>query len=677
MANAQGIPDLGPLPESDENAELQRSSLKALNSLLQNQDDIVFRDERIEDYGVDGAFELKIGGRMTNFRGQVQLKGTSSAEANQDGSISLPVRTANLNYLLNGTLPIYLLFDDKKKQFWYAWAHDECRRLEASKPAWREQATVSLRFTERFTASAIPGIVDRVLREGRMHRRIHDSLMRSTTSEPVVVSIDAASLEVTDPLQAQHILLASGPALVAAGFPKEALRMLGVVDSRTRDLARLQLTAAYAEYTLGKYHNALGHIGQAMACTQELSERDRAFLGKLKDTSEFHVGIIDVATYERRMEKWAEALHGLGSLDARLQAIYYRFLRERDQELRAMLTEEARKTTSEILEHPDATKAIKLGARLMLIYIEGTAATAAETHQLGLYWMRASMFAAHTKGMVQEYRKASSRLADWETSANAALKDAHELGHPILIAEALMVVLSFRIVQLMNERLSALYLGRAFEVSNPAASAVRQGITSALAIHELNGSVEGRLRLNILHADFLEIIGDLACAKELAARICPEAEAMGFADIAERARELLDDRTILMEFERDWSRFKQADEDISFGNLSDQEMRGFARDGLESLGLPPHCLEVFEQYCKSLREVARERSRWCRHIEMLEDIRQTRNPATAFSVLPNRKCVCEKLGYETENVTSDAQALIRAFKHVYCVNCKDRNPKQE
>jgi hypothetical protein len=132
-----------------------------------------------------------------------------------------------------------------------------------------------------------------------------------------------------------------------------------------------------------------------------------------------------------------------------------------------------------------------------------------------------------------------------------------------------------------------------------------------------------------------------------------------------------------MEFERDWSRFKQADEDISFGNLSDQEMRGFARDGLESLGLPPHCLEVFEQYCKSLREVARERSRWCRHIEMLEDIRQTRNPATAFSVLPNRKCVCEKLGYETENVTSDAQALIRAFKHVYCVNCKDRNPKQE
>jgi len=186
-----------------------------------------------------------------------------------------------------------------------------------------------------------------------------------------------------------------------------------------------------------------------------------------------------------------------------------------------------------------------------------------------------------------------------------------------------------------------------------------------------------RLRLNMLRADFLEIIGDLACAKELAARIWPEAEAMGFADIAERARELLDDRTILMEFERDWNRFKHTDEDISFGNLSDQELRVFARDGLESLGLPPDRLEVLEQYCKSLREVARERSSWCRHLEMLEDMRQTRNPATAFSVLPSRKCVCVKLGYETENVSSDAQALISDLKRLYCGNCKDRNPKQQ
>jgi hypothetical protein len=99
-------PDLGPLPISDENAALQRESVKALNALLLGQDDVVFRDERIEDYGVDGSFELKLNGRMTNFRGQVQLKASAHAIPNADGTISLSVNTANLNYLLNGTAPL-------------------------------------------------------------------------------------------------------------------------------------------------------------------------------------------------------------------------------------------------------------------------------------------------------------------------------------------------------------------------------------------------------------------------------------------------------------------------------------------------------------------------------------------------------------------------------------------
>jgi RecB family endonuclease NucS len=50
--------------------------------------------------------------RMTNFRAQVQMKGTGSVEQNnKDGSVSLSVRTANLNYLLNGASP-HLLDED-------------------------------------------------------------------------------------------------------------------------------------------------------------------------------------------------------------------------------------------------------------------------------------------------------------------------------------------------------------------------------------------------------------------------------------------------------------------------------------------------------------------------------------------------------------------------------------
>ena len=231
MANAGGTPDLGPLPKSDANAELQLTSINALHSLLQGQDAILFRDERKDDYGVDGAFELKVGACVTNFRAQVQLKATMSASPNQDGSVSVSVQTANLNYLLNGSSPIYLLFDAGKGEFWYVWAHDEYRRLEKSNPLWKTQETVTLRFSERLTRDALPAVVTHVLSEGRMLRQIRDSLARATTNEPVILGIDSASLETTDPTQARIILLASGAAIVASGYPKQVLRLLDIVDS--------------------------------------------------------------------------------------------------------------------------------------------------------------------------------------------------------------------------------------------------------------------------------------------------------------------------------------------------------------------------------------------------------------------------------------------------------------
>jgi hypothetical protein len=101
--------DLGPLPRSDRQAELQRLSFKKLEAVLANQDELVFRPEPQEDRGVDGSFEVKLPQGYTNMRSQVQLKATDSASKTLDGSISLPVDTSNLNHLLNGPCPVYIL----------------------------------------------------------------------------------------------------------------------------------------------------------------------------------------------------------------------------------------------------------------------------------------------------------------------------------------------------------------------------------------------------------------------------------------------------------------------------------------------------------------------------------------------------------------------------------------
>lgn len=301
------------------------------------------------------------------------------------------------------------------------------RRLEADNPAWKEQQTTTLTFTQRLTEDALTAIVDRVRREGRMHRRIHDSLARATTDEHVVIGIDAGSLNITDAAEAQHVLLASGPAIVAAGYPRQALELRQLLGSTIRGLPRIKLTAGYAEYALGKYYSALGHIREATARAAELLERERTFLSRLRDACEFHVGLIDPATYQRTTKERAEALTGLESLKAQLEVLYYRCLSEREHGTRTSLTEQARGITNQILAHSDATEAIRLEAKLTLLYLEGTEASLATTHELELSHLRAQLLPSRRVKLTNGVSQAMTRLANWESSSTEALRNAREL----------------------------------------------------------------------------------------------------------------------------------------------------------------------------------------------------------------------------------------------------------
>ena len=40
---------------------LQRESFKALQRLLSHRDSLIYRDERVEDFGIDCSLELKVG----------------------------------------------------------------------------------------------------------------------------------------------------------------------------------------------------------------------------------------------------------------------------------------------------------------------------------------------------------------------------------------------------------------------------------------------------------------------------------------------------------------------------------------------------------------------------------------------------------------------------------------
>ena len=63
-----------PLPVVDANAILQRQSIGALQSALPATD-FIFRDERVDDYGVDGSLEILINGKATNVAHKFSSRG--------------------------------------------------------------------------------------------------------------------------------------------------------------------------------------------------------------------------------------------------------------------------------------------------------------------------------------------------------------------------------------------------------------------------------------------------------------------------------------------------------------------------------------------------------------------------------------------------------------------------
>jgi hypothetical protein len=668
---------LGPLPKFDENARLQEESLKALSKLLFGQGNLVFRDERIQDYGVDGSFELKIADRMTNFRAQIQMKASAGVTAVKEGYVPLQVATANLNYLLSGPSPLYILWDAQKDEFWYLWAQEENRRLFGENPSWKDQSSITLQFRNRLAREVIPSIVECVLREGRLLRNINDRLARATEGEPVIIRIDVGSLQITDASDAKSLLLASGTAIVAAGYPQRVLELMHLVDTATRDLPRMELTTGYAEYMLGNYWKALGHIRSAMTRASELSARDNSFLGNIKDASELRVGLLDSTTYEQRMKERADTLSGVEALEAEQEAIFSKCIRTTDLAERLELSKKLRDVTERILNEPQSPAAIKLEAKLLLLYVEGVEANLAATQTEFAAEIRSQLFPGDAPGVTKTLLGARQFQLRWEGQAAVALKEAYEFNHPILIFQALTVSLKIRIGKLFEESMAAITQESPYTVGSAARTRVQRELDEAVKLNAANGSIEGKLQLAELQADFLEVQGNRGDAKVLAAKTYPEALAMGFGPIAEHAKRLLEDDSLLLRWRRTYEFLKAEDNDVQRANQNDEELGRVARQLFRSVESPPARLDVIEALLRSFRRISRERIEWCRHLQILEDLTIAGDPRTAYRELPTRKCGCAKFTYETKNASVDATVVIDEFKQSYCASCSARDPKRK
>jgi hypothetical protein len=209
-----------------------------------------------------------------------------------------------------------------------------------------------------------------------------------------------------------------------------------------------------------------------------------------------------------------------------------------------------------------------------------------------------------------------------------------------------------------------------YEVGAAARASIERMFEEASKLNEIKGSSEGRLEIEELQADFLELQGNREAAKKLASQTYPVAQAMGFGPIAEKAKLLLDDDTLLLQWERTYEQLEAEDADFQNANQSDEELNRVANQLIRSVQSPPVRLDVLLELLCSFRQISRERVDWCCHLQILEDRTMTSN-------LPTRICFCERFGYESQEVSTDAAVVIADFKQIFCTSCPARAPKRK
>ena len=265
------------------------------------------------------------------------------------------------------------------------------------------------------------------------------------------------------------------------------------------------------------------------------------------------------------------------------------------------------------------------------------------------------------------------RWSDWERRSEELVQHAVGLNNPLLVADALAVRVIIRIAHLMHITLLTPLLGVPAKLPADVLLFPRQDAEQAIAIYSSADQLEGEMRVRIALAELLTLADRREEAEKIAREVLPKAQAMSYAAIEEKAQMILSRNTLPDIYARNAS--QAIDSDFRLANESDERVLEFARDILAAYELPLERLPILVRECASLRGIALERINWCKHIDLIENLKHTSSKDSLYKSEPPRRCVCELHKYESAIESADWTSIIKAFKRAYCDQCPDRTPK--
>lgn len=266
------------LPKRDRNHTLDDETEATFQALIAQSSDFVFQGAERKDYGTDCQIEVVINGHPSNVRVHVQLKGTERA-LNVDGSLSISVDRANLNYLIAQPYSFYVAYHAPTKSLRVSFVEAVLRHYEHSGKNWTEQQTLTIQFTEELSLERLARLANLSRWGSRVAR-------------------DYRIAQTTAPLEAiPGLLRAARPEL---HVPEDQVLARQMAEKLYDSGADADLSAAFEQFraVLGAGHEAMGfcymaEINLGMGLQPPNTERIEAavahFRSKL-DTGRYQLG---------------------------------------------------------------------------------------------------------------------------------------------------------------------------------------------------------------------------------------------------------------------------------------------------------------------------------------------------------------------------------------------------
>ncbi len=659
-----------PYPQGDISSRLQRKSIKKFEALLPEHL-FIFRDERIDDYGVDGSLEILIDGNPINMRAQVQLKSKQKKQARKDGIVTLQIETSNLNYLLNGPLGLYILYIEETDELFYTWASDENRRHISMDSDWKDQGTISIPFEQQLNESTLNYIYDRIYQEVGLHRKILETLAYAPSNDKVSIVINTNTLNTENSIEIENIIESTGITLVAAGYAHVVLEKLSLITYKASISSRFKLISSYANFTIGKYQTALGEAADA-AISEDLQDEDRKFAERLHLASKLNLGVITNDEYYKNLEKQALCDEGLLE-EIKLQKLIdeFRSLSVYDKKI----LDEIKNIRDKVVNSEIFPDNLKFSVRVKYIEIAGLDSIHNILNETITIVLSNNNPFVVDKSSNSKY--AFQYLENWLVEANDLVQYAIRIGNPIFVADALTSKVFIKVLLLTYNIALITFQGESIskDLINQEVSELINFCNQSLEIYKISKMIEGEVRLQLIMAQIFEINGQEEEAKKIAQAVSNQSKFLGYKRHFETAKEIIDGNSLFSQIMKSIDEIVQQKKigvfDVS--PLSTNEgLEFYADQTLQMYGLPRERRENIIIDFQCLRDIMIEKNEFCRHIQVLQDQQHIYSHHTMYTINPNRCIECSKLGYLVNQLTPEWTEQIKIFKNIYCTLCPSR-----